>query len=142
MTLAACGETGYDSQDEIAIRGVLDAQAQAWNRGDIDGFMAGYHDRVDTVFTSSGNIRNGFEATLAGYRKRYVDGGDKMGTLSFNEVSVRGLGPKAALVYGRWKLTDTPEAGGGVFSLVFEDKNGWKIIHDHTSKRPDEKNRD
>ena len=35
---------------------------------------------------------------------------------------------------GRWKLTDTPNAGAGVFSLGFQRTSaGWKIIHDHTS---------
>jgi ketosteroid isomerase-like protein len=35
---------------------------------------------------------------------------------------------------GRWRLTGTPQAGSGVFSIVFERQpGGWRIIHDHTS---------
>ena len=32
--------------------------------------------------------------------------------------------------------TDTPQAGEGVFSLVFLDSgDGWRIVHDHTSAK-------
>ncbi len=35
---------------------------------------------------------------------------------------------------GRWRLTDTPQAGSGVFSIVFQRlPEGWRVIHDHTS---------
>ena len=40
----------------------------------------------------------------------------------------------AAIVLGRWKLTETPNAGSGVFSVVLERRpEGWRVIHDHTS---------
>jgi ketosteroid isomerase-like protein len=40
-------------------------------------------------------------------------------------------------VLGRWRLTDTPVAGGGVFSVVLtRTADGWKVVHDHTSSDP------
>jgi beta-aspartyl-peptidase (threonine type) len=33
---------GAAAPTDQAIRGVLDAQVAAWNKGDLDGFMAGY----------------------------------------------------------------------------------------------------
>ena len=47
------------------------------NVGDLDGFMAGYWESEDLVFTSGGNVRRGYAATAAGYRTSYGtdDGG-------------------------------------------------------------------
>lgn len=112
----------------------MDAQQTAWNAGDIDAFMLGYHQQPDVVFTSGGNIRKGWEATLTAYRKRYIEGDAKMGTLSFSDLEVQPLGPGAAVVLGHWELTQTPQAGKGVFSLVFtEVDERWAILHDHSS---------
>src|SRR4051812_36459522 len=40
-------------KDLAAIRGVLDEQAAAWNRGDIDAYMAGYAQSDDTMFVGT-----------------------------------------------------------------------------------------
>jgi beta-aspartyl-peptidase (threonine type) len=68
------------------------------------------------------------------YRTRY--GGDKagMGQLAFEVLQVQPLGADGAVVLGRWRLTGTPKAASGVFSVVFERRpEGWRIVHDHTS---------
>jgi len=112
----------------------MDAQQAAWNAGNIDAFMQGYHQQPDVVFTSGGKIRKGWQATLTAYQKRYIEGDAEMGTLAFSAVEVQGLGPGAAVVLGRWELTETPQAGHGVFSLVFtEVDDRWAIFHDHSS---------
>jgi ketosteroid isomerase-like protein len=57
-----------------------------------------------------------------------------MGKLSFEVIDVQPAGADGAVMLGRWRLTDTPAAGSGVFSIVFErHRDGWRIIHDHTS---------
>jgi ketosteroid isomerase-like protein len=34
-------------------------------------------------------------------------------------------------------LTDTSQAGSGVFSVMLEQRpEGWRIVHDHTSADP------
>ena len=132
---AAAGddERAFGAEDEKAIRAVLEAQDAAWNRGDIEGFMEGYDRSPDLVFTSGGKIRRGFDVTLERYKKTYAND-DAMGKLSFSDLEITGVGPDAAVVLGRWKLTDTPKAGGGVFTLVMVRREaGWRIIHDHTS---------
>lgn len=90
------------------------------------------------VFTSGGKIRRGWNATLERYRTRYVDaaqgGASRMGTLAFWDLETTVLADDVAVVLGRWRLVDTPEAGEGVFSLVFVRRGGnWQILHDHTS---------
>jgi ketosteroid isomerase-like protein len=113
---------------------VLTAQQAAWNRGDLDGFMAGYARSPDLVFTSGGKIRRGYAETYAKYKAKY--GGDHagMGHLDFEILSVQSLGVDGAIVLGRWRLTETPNAAVGVFSVALErTAEGWRIVHDHTS---------
>ena len=42
--------------DRRAIRVVLDAQEEAWNRGDIDAFLKGYWHSPDLTFSGSNGI--------------------------------------------------------------------------------------
>ena len=55
------------------IRSILHAQQNAWNRGDIDGFMNGYARSASTVFISEDSIRRGWETVRARYRQKYSD---------------------------------------------------------------------
>ncbi|MCX4242060.1 YybH family protein [Paraliomyxa miuraensis] len=121
------------AQDETEIRAVLERQKDAWNRGDIHAFMAGYHRMPDIVFTSGGNVRRGWDQTLAAYEKKYV-AGNAMGHLEFRDVTLQPVGADGAVALGTWELTETPQAAKGVFSLVFARVGGqWGIVHDHSS---------
>jgi uncharacterized protein (TIGR02246 family) len=134
VACSACRRAELLRDDHERIRAVLDEQRDAWNRGDLEAFMQGYHHRPDIVFTSGGKIRRGWDETLASYRTRYAEGGG-MGRLSFSDIEITPVGDRAAVVLGHFELTDTPHAGGGVFTLVFERSNGrWAIIHDHSSE--------
>jgi ketosteroid isomerase-like protein len=115
------------------ITALLAAQSAAWNRGDIDGFMAGYA-RTDTLrFASGGTVTLGWQATLDGYRRRYPDR-TAMGTLAFSDLEITELAPDAALAFGRWKLTRAQDAPHGLFTLTLRrTAEGWRIIQDHTS---------
>ena len=119
---------------EQAIRGVLDAQVAAWNRGDLAGFMEGYWKSPDLTFSSGGDQTRGWQATLDRYRKRYQGEGREMGKLSFSGVVIEPLGPDGAFVRGRWQLVRSKDKPGGIFTLVFRRlPEGWRIVHDHTS---------
>jgi len=48
---AASSEQRSD-QFVVEIRAVIQAQQEAWNRGDIDGFMNGYARSKSTIFVS------------------------------------------------------------------------------------------
>jgi ketosteroid isomerase-like protein len=127
--------------EETAVRAVLDAHVTAWNKADIDGFMAGYWKDEKLTFISGGDITKGWEPTRDRYIKKYqADGKDKMGKLSFNELHVEILGPTAAMVHGRFELVRGEKTDWGRFTLAFRKlPEGWKIIHDHTSVPPIEK---
>lgn len=116
------------------VRKVLDDQAAAWNRGDLDGFMAGYW-KSDQLSFYSGNAKTtGWQATLDRYRKKYQADGKAMGKLAFTELSIEPLGPDHALVRGRFTLRLGKETPTGLFTLILRRlPAGWRIVHDHTS---------
>ena len=119
--------------DRQAIGGVLSAQQTAWNRGDVDAFVAGYWHSPELTFSGSSGVARGWDGVLARYNKNYPDRA-AMGELDFSELEFRFLGPDAALVLGRWHLKREKDDVGGVFTLVWQRfPDGWKIIHDHTS---------
>jgi beta-aspartyl-peptidase (threonine type) len=122
-----------EARDVREIRAVLLAQVEAWNRGDIEGFMRGYAQSPDTVFVSGNTVTRGWQTVLDRYKKGY-DSREKMGTLTFSELEITPLGKGAAVVLGRWQLTRANDTPGGRFTLVFRrTRAGWRIIHDHTS---------
>ena len=116
-----------------AIRAVLDAQRDAWNRGDIEGYMDGYDRSTDTVFISGDNVTRGWQTVLERYKKSY-DTREKMGVLTFSELEINLLNQTSAVVLGRWMLKRVNDEPRGRFTLIFKrTKKGWKIVHDHTS---------
>jgi len=124
-----------EADSAVAIRQVLDDQATAWNRGDVDAFMRAYKDSPDTTFIGK-SVAQGYRPILERYKKAYSSK-DAMGTLDYSDLTVRELGANYAVVTGKFHLARTAAGGGdarGIFSLVWEKTpEGWKIILDHTS---------
>jgi L-asparaginase / beta-aspartyl-peptidase len=119
---------------QTAITNVLTEQAAAWNRGDVNAFMKGYWNSPDLTFAGSGGITRGFQPVLERYRSNYPDQ-KAMGHLDFSQLEVHPLGNESAMVLGRWHLKRDSGEIGGVFTLVFRRfPDGWKIVHDHTSR--------
>ncbi len=116
-----------------AIREVLTAQAAAWNRGDIDGFMAGYARSDDTAFVSGDTVTHGWKTVRARYAKRY-DSQTKMGRLTFSGLTITPLCDDAAIVLGSWSLEREGDHPHGKFTLLLRKlSEGWRIVLDHTS---------
>ena len=121
------------SDDQAAIKAVLNAQVAAWNRGNVDAFLAGYWHSPELTFSGSSGVTRGWGGVMARYKKNYPDRA-AMGQLDFSDLEFRFLGPDAALVLGQWHLKREKDDVGGVFTLVWQRfPKGWKIIHDHTS---------
>ena len=115
------------------IRKVMDDQSVAWNNGNIDGFMAGYWKSEKLTFISGLDVTRGWQPTLDRYKKNY-DSKAKMGVLTFSELEVNVLSKDAAVVLGNWSLVREKDNPKGKFTLIFRKfKDGWKIVHDHTS---------
>lgn len=116
-----------------AIRAVLDAQVAAWNRGDIDGFMAGYDRSPATTFVSGDKVTHGWKTVRDQYAAKY-NSREKMGTLSFSGLTITPLCADAAIVLGSWSLQRKNDRPHGKFTLLFRKlPPGWRIILDHTS---------
>lgn len=120
--------------DPEGIRRVLDEQVEAWNKGDLEGFMEGYWRSPELTFYSEDRPRRGWDETYARYKERYQDGGKEMGKLSFGDLKIEMIGSGQALVRGEWKLKLKDGERGGLFTLVMKQfPEGWRITHDHTS---------
>src|SRR6266536_2138256 len=138
LLLLVCGGCAHVSSTttataESGIRAVLDAQARAWNAGDLRGFMEGYARSDLTRFQSGGDVSLGWQTVFDRYQKRYGDRAS-MGVLRFSEIEVTMLAPDAALAFGRWCLERAQDAPSGLFTLLFRRTSaGWRIVHDHTS---------
>jgi ketosteroid isomerase-like protein len=125
--------TQRDAKILAAVRAVLDAQRDAWNRGDVEGYMDGYERSKETVFVSGDNVTRGWQTVLDRYKKNY-DSREKMGTLTFSDLEITPVGKDAAIVLGRWHLQRAQDEPHGRFTLILRrTSRGWRIIHDHTS---------
>jgi uncharacterized protein (TIGR02246 family) len=130
---AASSEQQKNAGAITEIRAVLHAQQDAWNRGDIDGFMSGYARSGSTTFVSEDALRRGWETVRARYLQKYSDRA-KMGRLTFSDLEITPISPDAAVVVGRWKLRRPQDRPHGRFTLIFrKTADGWRIVHDHTS---------
>jgi len=129
----ARAQSNQDWKTKAAIRAVLDAQAAAWNRGDIEGYMDGYDRSPNTEFVGGDSISHGWQTVLDRYKRNY-NSREKMGTLTFSDLEITVLSKDAALVLGRWRLKRANDEPHGTFTLLFrKTKVGWRIVHDHSS---------
>ena len=125
--------TQSEAGQSAAIKEVLSVQKDAWNSGDIDGFMDGYWRSHELRFASGGSVTKGWQQTLDRYKKNYSDR-EKMGILDFTDLEVNQVSHDAAVLHGRWKLTRTDDAPHGLFTLVFRNVDGkWLIVSDTTT---------
>jgi ketosteroid isomerase-like protein len=125
----------FRAEAEEGIKHTLVSQIEAWNHGQLEGYMQGYWHSPDLTFFSGGTVTKGWEPTLQRYRERYQGQGKEMGQLDFQDLNIDLVGRKAAVVTGKWRLTmsngTTPH---GLFTLIVKRMPaGWKIAHDHTS---------
>lgn len=116
---------------------VIFDQQNAWNKGDIEGYMQGYIKSDSLRFASGGNVSYGWKTTLDRYEKGYPDK-ETMGELTFSNIDIEFISKDAALVFGKWELERSSDHPWGLFTLLFKrTENGWKIVHDHTSSGKD-----
>jgi len=133
--IAMIQTSGQPKSAEAGIRAALDAQVAAWNAGKLEEFMDGYWRSPNLTFFSGGRKLSGWDATIERYRKTYQAEGREMGKLAFSDLDIQPLGSSAATVRGRFELTMSDgKKLSGLYTLIFRRfKQGWKIVHDHTS---------
>ncbi|MGA8810792.1 MAG: nuclear transport factor 2 family protein [Thermoanaerobaculia bacterium] len=132
LPVIATAAVRVSANDLAAIRAILDAQAAAWNAGDIDGYMAGYARSDDTMFVGT-DVTRGWRQVRDRYKAKYYSRA-KMGTLVFSGLDLRPLGGDDVIVTGAWKLTRDADTPHGRFTLIFHRRTeGWRIVYDHSS---------
>lgn len=108
---------------------LLNVQAAAWSRGDLDTFAAIYAD--DATFVSPSGMTRGKTELVERYRRKYPDRA-AMGSLALEVLELRQVDERSASVVARWVLTypDKP-AVSGLTLLVFHRLGaGWRIVQD------------
>lgn len=119
---------------EDVIRQLMHEQAEAWSRGDLEGFMQPYWQSDSLMFIGKSGLTYGWQQTLDNYRRNYPDP-QAMGKLSFDIISVKPLADgKAYFVVGKWHLTRSAGDLQGHYSLLWKEvNNNWIIVADHSS---------
>ncbi len=124
--------TGQTENNRAELLRILDLQKAAWNKQNIEGFMAYYWNSEQVTYQSVENRLYGWKTLLERYKKSYS--GENWGRLDFTDLEVNVLGADSAYVLGRWKLDFKGASKEGVFTIIFKRlAEGWRIIHDHSS---------
>jgi len=124
------GIAGRPAED--VIKGVLAAQAAAWNENDLDGFLAAYWQSPYARFVGGPQIVTGYDAIGAYYRSAYGAAGD-LGKLTLSDLSVQLVTEDVATVVGRFRLENAAGVETGSYTLVMRRTDGrWRIAHDHS----------
>lgn len=115
----------------------LERSASDWNGGDLDGFLSDYAPESTTTYVDGRRARAGMDFIRGVYASRFSPGA-KRDSLHFEEIEVRPLSATLALVTARFILQRNNQiTASGPFTLVMEQRpEGWKILHDHSSRDP------
>ena len=121
------------SAQEREIRALLQKQTEAWNRGDLEGFMEGYWKNDSLMFIGKSGITYGWQKTLDNYKKGYPDK-TAMGELNFTLIQIKRLSTRYYSVVGKWHLKRSIGDIGGHYTLLMKKIDGkWVVISDHSS---------
>jgi ketosteroid isomerase-like protein len=119
--------------EEGRIKNLLHTQTEAWNKGDLEGFMQTYWKSDSLLFIGKNGIKWGWQETLNNYKRSYPDT-TAMGKLSFDILVVKELSPDYYYVVGKWMLKRTIGDLSGHYNLLLRKIKGqWVIVADHSS---------
>ena len=129
----AIAAQSIQDKDRAEILKALENQRIAWNSGDLEVYMMGYWQSDSLMFVGKRGVQYGWNATLENYRKGYPTK-EAMGNLTFEVISLEGLGTDAAFMIGKWKLDYPDKSVEGHYTLLYRKINGkWLVVADHSS---------
>jgi ketosteroid isomerase-like protein len=135
LTLLSTQIIFSQNNDFNKIKELMTTQSEAWNRGDIDGFMTTYWKSEKLQFIGSKGITYGWKNTLYRYKKSYPSK-ETMGFLTFDIINLDKRSRKVISVVGKWHLKRDADLGNlkGHFLLILKKIKGkWLIVADHSS---------
>lgn len=122
-----------DAEAIQAIKTMLKTQQDCWNKGDIEGFMQGYWNSEELVFTSlKYKPAYGWKETLKRYKESYPSK-ESMGELIFNIIDLELTSNTTATLKGKWELIRKYDHPSGLFWInIKKFDNNWLITKDST----------
>lgn len=123
---------------ETQIADILEQQADAWNRGDLETFMAFYERSPSTTYIGSRGLITGFDEIRGRYAPLFEPGAER-DSLRFESLAVRELDPRFGIATARYVLYRNGETTStGPFTLVLMRVEGaWRIVHDQSAADPE-----
>lgn len=108
---------------------LMQAQKEAWNRGDIAGFCAPYSD--DCIFISPSGVTRGRQTVQDRYMKKYGAARETLGRLEFDVLETRTT-PAMVTLAMRWSLAwaGKPPAAGHTLIVWQRLPAGWRLVQD------------
>jgi ketosteroid isomerase-like protein len=141
---AGCSPSGEPSgavdpaELQAAADSLLTASAEAWNAGDLDGFLYWYQRGPETTYIGSSGLIHGWDAIRERYLPAFEPGASR-DSLRFEDLETRPLAPDLGLAVARYVLFqgDSTTANGSFTLVLRRTPAGWRIIHDHSSASVD-----
>lgn len=125
-----CSENKPHTISEI--HALMHQQQEAWNRGDLEGFMQPYWKSDSLMFIGKRGPTYGWNNTLQNYQKSYPNK-EAMGILKFTNLDHQ-MQSDFCFVIGKWELFRTNDTLSGHYTLLWRFiDNQWVIIRDHSS---------
>ena len=119
-----------EAEDRKSITATLKMQQDAWNKGDLEGFMQGYIKSDSLKFYGSRGITHGWQNTLDNYKKGYPTKAET-GNLSFTIDAITKIEENSYYMMGQFHLVRDAGNANGVFLIIFRKIEGeWKVIAD------------
>ena len=126
--LASAGAAAQQAGD------ALQAQAAAWNRGDLEEALGAYCDRPDIVWVNRRGVTRGFKDFAQGMRSDFKDRA-RMGRMDIELLDSRSVARNAALTTIKWQISrDGKRLMGGVSTQLWQRCSGrLRIVLEHAS---------
>ena len=137
-TASSAASVAAPAVDREALRAdvarMMDESAKAWNRGDLDAFVAYYLPSDRTTFIGRNGVLHGVAAIRQVYAPRFAPGGVR-DSLSFERLEVDPLAPGVveAIAYYVLSRGDSVVARGPTSLVLLNVGGAWRIVHDHSS---------
>lgn len=118
-----------------AARAGVQSQVDAWNRGDLEGALAGYLDDPSMTWVNAQGVSRGFVDFAAGMRAQFGADPASMGRYSAEVLHERALTRSSALLVVRWRIDrDGRRLFGGVSTQLWERRGKrWVCVLEHAT---------
>ena len=133
------GNAAVEPDVAVRVQSLLDEQVAAWNAGDLDGFMRGYHRSSSTTYLGSTGLIEGYDAIRARYAPGFAPGAAR-DSLRVEALRVREVDARVGLATARYVLErEGVMTATGQFTLVLLNVEGaWLIVHDQSAADPED----